>query len=532
MTMTNHPKLDRFFRSLCIVIAAVILSVPATALTEAQLDMFAENNILFYDPAGDNCTPRYIGDIEIVGDTVEEKIWSGLISAGFTPHQAAGAMGNMRHEGNHFNPVQHEVGRYTPELRSNGVWGGSRVAFWEAQNPTKTTQRTAAGKFDLGANADVSYGIGLAQWSFGRRTRLMQYIADNDPGLNLYDYFVQPETYSTANGNMYGVNGNKFKDLAGEEIINVLYALQLQYLWDEMQTVSSYNKFFDQTDTIDDYTWYFLRHIEIPCTGECNTVELAKASRSIRFSSAHEYFDQFKDWTIPFSGGAGGPIQSTIFLSPGHGDQATPATIGSSGLVYSAGQGDSNETSNMLIVAQRLQARLESDGYKVVLARESNDANPLPVDRVQMARDAGAVLGVSVHSDVSANGIWFQEMGRWHENNPSSTNSQPSGADLSLRITFGAEQLGIAPDTAQRTASLSKQYATTISKERTTIEGRSVSTTGDASSSFSQDRGLHTYGNIPIESLLAEDIPWVYSEFATGNDGNSHLRLYRYGGNH
>lgn len=47
--------MKRFFASLVSVVMALILVTPVSAITEAQLNMFAQNNILFYDPNGANC---------------------------------------------------------------------------------------------------------------------------------------------------------------------------------------------------------------------------------------------------------------------------------------------------------------------------------------------------------------------------------------------------------------------------------------------------------------------------------------------
>ena len=211
----------------------------------------------------------------------------------------------------------------------------------------------------------------------------------------------------------------------------------------------------------------------------------------------------------------------TIFLSPGHGSRRTENTIGLGGLVYGSSSGNTNEISNMLIVSQRLKTKLEAAGYDVVLAREDNNSNPIIEERIQMARETGAVIGISIHSTTTLNSVWYQEMGGWRENNHTSNKTPGALGAGSTRIIFGGGLLGIDTETAQRTAGLSKKYATIIAAERTAVEGRSVITTSDASGSFSLARGLTTYGNIALEMLIAEDIPWVYCEFGTKTSDNS-----------
>jgi len=211
----------------------------------------------------------------------------------------------------------------------------------------------------------------------------------------------------------------------------------------------------------------------------------------------------------------------TIFLSPGHGSRRTENIIGLGGLVYGSSSGNTNEISNMLIVSQRLKAKLEAAGYDVVLAREDNNSNPIIDERIQMARDSGAVIGISIHSTTTLNSVWYQEMGGWRENNHTNNNTPGALGAGSTRIIFGGGLLGVDTDTAQRTAGLSKKYAAIIAAERMAVEGRSVITTSDASGSFSLARGLTTFGNIALEMLIAEDIPWVYCEFGTKTSDNS-----------
>ena len=211
----------------------------------------------------------------------------------------------------------------------------------------------------------------------------------------------------------------------------------------------------------------------------------------------------------------------TIFLSPGHGSRRTANEIGSGGLVYGSSAGNTNEIRNVMIISLKLREKLEAAGYNVVLAREDNSSNPITDERIRMARDAGAAIGISIHSTATLNSCWYQEMGGWRENNHA-TNSIPGdlGAE-NTRIVFGGGQLGFDTLVAQRTAELSKQYSTIISRERMAVEGRNVINTSDASGSFSQSRALTTFGNMALEMLLAEDIPWVYSEYGTGTSDNS-----------
>ena len=167
---------------------------------------------------------RIMGRVIVIGDSIEDMIWSGLRSYGFTVAQAAGIMGNIIGESG-ANPVRHEMGREYPieRIRSTGtVWSGASRAFWDAQHPMKTTQRTADGKFDLFGNSDVSYGVGLVQWSFRRRVSFMNHVRDNAP--HLVRYFLHPDIYSVS-------RGNEFINIADNiEDVRRLVELNLEYL--------------------------------------------------------------------------------------------------------------------------------------------------------------------------------------------------------------------------------------------------------------------------------------------------------------
>ena len=168
-----------------------------------------------------------MGRVIVIGDSIEDMIWSGLRSYGFTVAQAAGIMGNIIGESG-ANPVRHEIGREDPipRGRNGSAWSGASRAFWDAQHPMTTTERTADGKFDLFGNSNVSYGIGLVQWSYRRRVSFMNYVRDNAP--DLVRYFLRPDIYSVS-------RGNEFINIADSiEDVRRLVELNLEYLLYEM----------------------------------------------------------------------------------------------------------------------------------------------------------------------------------------------------------------------------------------------------------------------------------------------------------
>ena len=235
-------------------------TVSAVSTLPAQYETkFSQNNIVFYHPGNfqEKCGS---GDISIGGDTIEEMIWSGLTSF-MTEEQAAGVMGNMTHESNAFNPVQHEIEN-----------GGHK------KHPN----------MDLFSHPEISYGIGLVQWSFGRRINLMNYINSNGPAL--LKYFNDYETYSKE----YTINGEKFLTLAGKQDTANLVSMELSFLRDELTTKASYKGIFDQT-TVKDATEFFLKHVEIP--------KNADSLLARRSADAQAFYDKYA------GSGPGEPIE-------------------------------------------------------------------------------------------------------------------------------------------------------------------------------------------------------------------------------
>ena len=232
-------------------------------------DRYFSQGIRFYN--SDDCSKSggvvVGGEAVISGTTAEEKVWSGLKSMGLTDEVTAGIMGNMAHEGNYFNPVQYEGSWYD-------VWEGSG--------------------FDWENDPAGGHGVGLTQWSGGRRVGIMKYLKERNSGL--YEkYMLHPKTYSYANGNAYGVNGDKFIQLAGEADADALYSLEITFLVNE-ELKKDYGGVLNETTAEGAADW-FLDHYEIPANPE--------GSRSLRRSDAKNYFEKYSG-QARFSGGTGG----------------------------------------------------------------------------------------------------------------------------------------------------------------------------------------------------------------------------------
>lgn len=234
------------------------IAIAKSILSPEELQIYSANNIVFYEPCtGGSSTPGGSCISEVSGSTIEEKIWSGL-TAFLTEEQAAGVMGNMSHEGG-FNPARHE-----------------------------TTFINSSPNFPIATNTSTSYGIGLIQWSFGRRVNLYKHLKENGAE-NLWTKYID-QGRST-----YGrLGGKDFLSKADEGEANSLIAQELCFLKSELDNNKSYGGIYD-TKTVDEASDYFLEKVEIPAD--------IPGQRPVRRADAKKYYDQFHGKTI--SGGGG-----------------------------------------------------------------------------------------------------------------------------------------------------------------------------------------------------------------------------------
>jgi hypothetical protein len=191
------------------------------------------------------------GTVAVGGNSAAQKIWSGLIAGGMTPEQAAGTLGNMKHEGI-LNPAQWEQ----PYSDSFNYEGDS------------TTRLNGSGA-----------GIGLIQWSFGRRVKVIQAMKE----AGVYDIVKNNENY----GKRGYVSGDKFIELAGNSAgVDKLYAVQVQFLIDELRSVNSYSGIFE-AKSVEEATRFFLEHVEKPANP---TLE----NHPQRLTSANEFYAMYQ----------------------------------------------------------------------------------------------------------------------------------------------------------------------------------------------------------------------------------------------
>ena len=314
-------------------LAIVMISTSVSALTESQLEDFAANNIMFYDPGDEeDSTGGCISKIDdsgngtlawdddsivavngalavasseravVTGTTIEEKIWSGLKSLGLTDAVTAGIMGNMVRESG-LNPARHETSK------RNKYWGNG---------------------FDLAGNGNISYGLGLIQWSYGRRIKLYNYVKENAPGLEK-KFFDHPETYSTSPV----ISGASFVEKVqanGDEADgDTLISLELTYLIvKEMRNYGWYKKVFNET-TVEGAAARFAINVEA-----CGSCKAGSETVKARAAKAQEFYVRFSGKT-KFAGGTGGTGTGGLYCDSDGEDSGSGTSSSSSGSIYGEG---------------------------------------------------------------------------------------------------------------------------------------------------------------------------------------------------
>lgn len=189
-----------------------------------------------------------------------------------------------------------------------------------------------------------------------------------------------------------------------------------------------------------------------------------------------------------------------VAIDPGHNGTRTedfdPVT-GVRMIDYSNGQ----EDVDAMEIARAVESRLALVGVDSVLLKESVDDDVTYRERVDRASDAGAFVGVSVHTTPGgANSAIFPQR-QGGQRTGTGQDGQPA------TVTFDN------PAVAQE----SQRLSGVVAGARSLLEGSQVPVRDN---SFNGRDSLWE-GDIPVISLIA-DTPWVYSEFGSATGGGAH----------
>ena len=452
-------------RIFIVIISVVICATsPHNAVTYAAPTSTLNHNdqgIVWYD----NATCSSTGSVELAGDTNIEKILNFFMSKGLSIAQASGFVGNMVQEsGNGLDEkVEPKVKNPTPNLEQ----GGALVD--EEYQPKNGT------------------GFGLVQWTWTARQRPL---VDKSKELNkpVTDIGVQLEhVWSELNGD--------FKETL-EKVKSVDDPVDAAIMVHGNTSHTKGNSRFQALNP--------------PAMGYEASGDDADGVINVRGRDAKIVYDFYKDsapqgprYTNPSTGatestdpntpketsGDGSGKGITVALDPGHGPNHEKIDD-ASGLQMKESD-NQPEGSDVLDVSNRVKTMLENDGYTVVMTKNASPGADISFrDRANVAKDAGASIGVSVHTTPGGeaqNQATPQRMGRYREYN-------------GKRLEF----------TNQQTAQLSEQYANAIAEARKASEGHNVNT--NDIELLRPD--IPTKGTIPLVPLYADTVPWVYNEIA------------------
>jgi|GEM_PF-2806687 len=203
--------------------------------------------------------------------------------------------------------------------------------------------------------------------------------------------------------------------------------------------------------------------------------------------------------------------QPVIVLDPGHSGDDIHDTDPQTGL-YDHDYPNIPEISEVFSVAQKVQSKLESDGYKVVMTKSSVSQDVSFRQRADIADQANAALAVSIHDshvDTGATGsfdhmygasyggqVYTQNVGGYRQN-------QPGMGSGNQKVTF----------TDSAVAQLSNQYGKIFAEQRTQDEHHEVEVAVDSFDGRTDIAG----GDLSEVQLFAK-VPWVYNEVGAGTD--------------
>lgn len=157
----------------------------------------------------------------IYGGSIQEKVWFALKNLGYSDIAVAGAMGNIDYESGGFNP--------------SAVEGGS------------------------------GSGIGLIQWSFGRRTQLERYAASK--GISWQDEDTQVEFL--------------IAEISGQGPA-ASYATQRRSGYIRNEKITSTHNEWAAATSVNDSTLFFMRFFESPASTASLNERIARANRYIQ----------------------------------------------------------------------------------------------------------------------------------------------------------------------------------------------------------------------------------------------------------
>ena len=269
-----------------ITINAICLIPPlqsVLALTEAQRNQFAANNILFYDPEGSAANSYCISsnaDCGIMGTTRDEKLWSGLRHVGFDPEQTAALMGNILNEGG--TPTTQEYAYIYARNDGCKTQEGNDYTIWTYNNEHHASCMSRYYKNYTAGSEVAGIGLGFVQWTSKDRREGYLGIMRN---LGLLKYF-EGDAYKT-----YGsLTDDQLLTLITEQTGSdaeywALWCAAIQFIKTEMD--GDYNAFYSKQG-VEEIAGWVAASYEV-----CNGCGVGQSSYNQRIQDAIAIYNRY-----------------------------------------------------------------------------------------------------------------------------------------------------------------------------------------------------------------------------------------------
>lgn len=198
------------------------------------------------------------------------------------------------------------------------------------------------------------------------------------------------------------------------------------------------------------------------------------------------------------SPGTGRPI---IVLDPGHSGVDRTITDPRTGL-DDHDYPNQPEMEDVFDVAQQIKTKLEQDGYRVIMTKNSSADTVSLRQRADIANGNNAALAVSIHDQAGSSGglafsafheIYAQKVGEYREKPDGSNKTVFTNADIAAK---------------------SQLYSLNFQKARAAAEGIEPTI---KENSFDNRSGIDP-GNLSLVQLFA-NAPWIYNEVGGNSDG-------------
>ena len=263
-------SLFSLFLTLLLITSSFVNAASQSNLSETELEEFAQNNILFYDPG--ECLSS--GNGTVCGSTAREKYWSALGKYTDDPVKKAGILGSLQVEGQ-YSPTSWQCG--------NGMdSGGNFVVPWDTL-------------FDSSYSNPTYIGVGAFAITSGLTTYL-HWINDNTP--NSIQYLKDPVKYAynwcRCDGEYCGDVGSKLKpgdqtmEVIGEAAFDEFIEHEVEYAMTKFNNSVTDEYLGESFSTPSDAASWWARYWEV---GE----DYLNPS-SNRLQEAEKVYDDLKDF--------------------------------------------------------------------------------------------------------------------------------------------------------------------------------------------------------------------------------------------